>query len=83
VSATRGRVDRPGPATSVGEGSGSERLDLHQTIEIILVLIRSKPPDLEWTSDIQRPAVSHGCGGAARPRGEVSPETRGTATVGL
>jgi hypothetical protein len=62
---------------SAGEGSGSEWLDLHRTVEIRLVLIRSRPPDLGWTSEIQRPTTGLGCGGVARPRGEVSPETRG------
>jgi hypothetical protein len=55
----------------------------NQTVAIRLVLIKPRPLDLRWTSEIQRPATGHGCGGVARLRGEVSPETRGTATVGL
>jgi hypothetical protein len=46
-------------------------------------LIKSKPPDLERTLEIQQLVVGHDCGGITRSRGEVSPETRGTATVGL
>jgi hypothetical protein len=68
---------------SAGEGSGSERLDLHRTVEIRLVLIRSRLPDLGWTSEIQRSATGLGCGGAAPPHGEVSSETRGAATAGF
>jgi hypothetical protein len=68
---------------SVGEGSGSKRLDLHRMVEIRLVVIRSRLLDLGWTSEIQRLVTGRGCSGAARPRGEVSPEMRGTATVGL
>jgi hypothetical protein len=68
---------------SAGEGSRSERLDLHQTIVIRLVLIRSRSPDLGCTSEIQWPTTGLGCGGTARPRGEVSLEMRGTTTAGL
>jgi hypothetical protein len=66
-----------------GEGSGSERLDLHWTVAIRTVMIKPRPPDLRWTSEIQRSTTGLGCGGAARPRGKVSPETRGTATTRL
>jgi hypothetical protein len=79
VSATRGRADRPGPVVE----RGSERLDLHRTVAIRSVLIKPRPPHLEWTSEIQRPTTGLGCGGAARPHDEISPETRGTATTGL
>ena len=68
---------------SVGEGSGSEWLVLHRTIVIRSILIKSRPPDLGWTSEIQRPATGNGCSGAALPRGEVSLESRGTTTIGL
>jgi hypothetical protein len=68
---------------STGEGSGSGRLGLHRTVEVSYVLIKSRPLDLGWMPEIQRPATGHGCGGAARPRDEVSPEIRGTATAGL
>jgi hypothetical protein len=62
---------------SVGEGSGSKWLDFHRTVDIRLVLIRSRRPDLGWTSEIQRPATGLGYGGVARSHGEVSHETRG------
>jgi hypothetical protein len=68
---------------SAGEGSRSERLDPHQTVEIILVIIRSRPLDLGWTFEIQRPVTGLVCGGTARPHCEVSPETRGIAKAGL
>ena len=42
----------------MGEGSGSGRLGLHQTVEVRLVLIKSWQPDLGWTSEIHRPARS-------------------------
>jgi hypothetical protein len=51
----------------VGEGSGAEQLDLHQTVEIRSVLIKSRPPDLGRTPEIQQPVTGHGCSGAARP----------------
>jgi hypothetical protein len=41
-----------------GKGNGPERLDLHRTVEIRSVLIKSRPPDLGWMSEIQRPARS-------------------------
>ena len=67
----------------MGEGSGFGWLGWHGTVEVSFVLIEFVPSDLGWTPEIQRSATGHGCGGAARPHGEVSPETRGTATVGL
>jgi hypothetical protein len=66
-----------------GERVRGEQSDLDLAVGIRSVLIKSRPRDLGWTSGIQRPAAGHGCGGAIGPRGEVSPETRGAATIGL
>jgi hypothetical protein len=41
VPATGGRSNGPGPAQSAGEGSGSGRMDLHRTVEVRSVLIKS------------------------------------------
>jgi hypothetical protein len=54
-----------------------ERSDLDRAIGIRSGLVKSRPPDLGRTPEIQQPVIGHGCGGAARPRDEVSPETRG------
>jgi hypothetical protein len=66
-----------------GEGESEERSDLDRRAKIRFALIKSKLLDLRRTPEIQQPATGHGCGGTARSRGEVSPETRGTTTTGL
>jgi hypothetical protein len=58
-------------------------LDLDRRAEVRSALIKSKPPDLGRTPEIQRLVAERGRGGAARSRGEVSPEMRGPATVWL
>jgi hypothetical protein len=84
VSTTQGRADRPDPATGArGEGESEERSDLDRRAEIRSGVIKSRPLDLRRTPEIQRLATGHGCGSTAGSRGEVSPETRGTATAGL
>jgi hypothetical protein len=60
-----------------------ERSDLDRRAEIRSALIKSKPPDLRRTPEIQQPVAGHERGGAAQSRGEFSPETRRTAMVGL
>jgi hypothetical protein len=50
---------------SAGEGSESGRLGLHPMVEVSSILIKSRPPNLGWTTEIQRSATDHGCGGAA------------------
>jgi hypothetical protein len=67
----------------MGEGESGERLDLNRRAEIKSSLIKSRSPDLGRMLEIQQPIAGHGRGGAARPRGEVLPETRGMATTGL
>jgi hypothetical protein len=66
-----------------GGGESEERSDLDRRAEIRSARIKSKSHDLERMSEIQQPVAKHERGGAARSHGEVSPETRGTATVGL
>jgi hypothetical protein len=46
-------------------------------------LLKSKPPNLGRTPEIQRPGAGHERGGAAWSRGEGSPETKGTASGAL
>jgi hypothetical protein len=43
---------------SAGEGSGFGRVGVHRMVEVTSVLIKSRPLDLEWTSEIQQPARS-------------------------
>jgi hypothetical protein len=83
VSTNQGRADRPGPAAGARVKERVENSDLDRAAGIRSGLIKSRPPNLRRTPEMQRSATSHGYGGAARSRGEVSPETRGTATVGL
>jgi hypothetical protein len=64
-------------------GESGERSDLDRRAEIRYALIKSKPPDLGQTPDIQQPAVGPERGGAARSRGEGSLETRGMTMAGL
>jgi hypothetical protein len=64
-------------------GKRGEQSNLDRRSEIRSTLIKSKPPDLERTPEIERLAVRPERGGAARSRGESSPETRGMATAGL
>jgi hypothetical protein len=75
------------PAGPSGRGAGvgerEERSDLDRRAEIRSVLLKSKPPDLGCTPEIQRLAAGRGCGGAARSCGEGSPKTRGLATARL
>jgi hypothetical protein len=80
----QGRADRSNPEEGARvRAKSGERSDLDRTAEIRLALIKSKPPDLGRTPEIQQPVAGHESGGAARSRGEGSPRTRGTATVGL
>jgi hypothetical protein len=60
-----------------GERVRGERSDSNLAVTIISILIKPRLPYPGWTPEIQRSAVGHGCGGATRPRGEVSSETRG------
>jgi hypothetical protein len=84
VSANRGGVDGPGPAVGARvRGKRGEQSDLDWRAEVRSALIKSKPPDLGRTPKIQRLVAGRRCGGAARSRSEVSPETRGLATTGL
>jgi hypothetical protein len=70
-------------AEARARGEGGERSDLDRRAEIRSALIKSKPQDLGRTPEIQQPMAGHERGGAARSRGEGSPETRGMATTGL
>jgi hypothetical protein len=60
-----------------------ERSNLDRRTENRSALIKSKPPDLGRTLEIQQPGAGPERGGAARSHGEGSPETRGTAMTGL
>jgi hypothetical protein len=66
-----------------GEGERGDRSDLDRRAKIRSALIKPKPSDLGRTSEIQQLGTGHERGGAARSRGEGSPETRGMATTRL
>jgi hypothetical protein len=65
ASANQGGADRPGPAAGawVRERVGNSQ------IWIGSAPIKSKPPDLGRTPEIQQPVVGHERGGATRSRG--------------
>jgi hypothetical protein len=64
-------------------GERGEQSDLDRRAEVRSALIKSKPPNLGRTPEIQRLVAGRGRGGATRSRGGVSPETRGLATARL
>jgi hypothetical protein len=49
----------------VGEGERGERPDLDRRAKIRSALIKSRPPDLGRTPEIQQAIAGHGRGGAA------------------
>jgi hypothetical protein len=52
----------------MGEGESEERSDLDWRAQTRSAPIKSKPPDLRRTPEIQQPVARHECGGAARSR---------------
>jgi hypothetical protein len=71
-----------GYGRGTGEGEREGRSDLDQRAGIRSVRLKSKPPDLGRTPEIQRPGAGPERDGATWSRGEGSPETRGQTRRG-